>query len=99
MQAPSRSPASSNNFDDLIAILALLSNSSTVKAEFLRAECYVAIRDSNTVPDGPIPFVMSGWRVVAGEEPYKGQLVNGDRVVTADLLAQAWSNIIREKDE
>ncbi|GAB4566599.1 MAG: hypothetical protein Fur0017_05700 [Anaerolineales bacterium] len=49
--------------------------------------------------DGPIPFVMSGWRVVAGEEPYKGQLVNGDRVITSDLLGQAWSNIIREKDE
>lgn len=49
--------------------------------------------------DGPIPFVMSGWRVVAGDEPYKGQLVNGDRVITSDLLGQAWSNIIREKDE
>lgn len=49
--------------------------------------------------DGPIPFVMSGWRVVAGDEPYKGQLVNGDQVVTSDLLGQAWSNIIREKDE
>ena len=49
--------------------------------------------------DGPIPFVLSGWRVIAGEEPYKGQLVNGDRVVTADLLSQAWSNIIREEDE
>jgi LasA protease len=49
--------------------------------------------------DGPIPFVMSGWRVIAGEEPYKGQLVNGDQVITADLLSQAWSNIIREKDE
>lgn len=49
--------------------------------------------------DGPIPFVLSGWRVIAGEEPYKGQLVNGDQVVTADLLGQSWSNIIREKDE
>lgn len=49
--------------------------------------------------DGPIPFVMSDWRVVAGDEPYKGQLVNGDQVVTADLQGQAWSNIIREKDE
>lgn len=49
--------------------------------------------------DGPIPFVLSGWRVVAGEEPYKGQLVKDDRVITADLLAQAWSNITREEDE
>lgn len=49
--------------------------------------------------DGPIPFVLSGWRVFAGDEPYKGQLIKDDRVVTADLLAQAWSNIIRDKDE
>lgn len=49
--------------------------------------------------DGPIPFVLSGWRVIAGDEPYKGQLVNGDQVVTADLLGQAWSNITREPDE
>lgn len=49
--------------------------------------------------DGPIPFVLSGWRVIAGDEPYKGQLVNGEQVVTADLLGQSWSNIIREKDD
>lgn len=49
--------------------------------------------------DGPIPFVMSGWRVVAGNVAYKGQLVNGDQVVTADQQGQAWSNIVREKDE
>ncbi|MBI2333055.1 MAG: M23 family metallopeptidase [Chloroflexi bacterium] len=49
--------------------------------------------------DGPIPFVLSGWRVISGDAPYKGQLVNGDRVVTADLLSQSWSNIVREKDE
>jgi murein DD-endopeptidase MepM/ murein hydrolase activator NlpD len=49
--------------------------------------------------DGPIPFVLSGWRVIAGTEPYKGQLVREDRIVTADLLSQNWSNIIREKDE
>lgn len=49
--------------------------------------------------DGPIPFVMSGWRVVAGSEAYKGTLVRDDKVITADLLSQNWSNIIREKDE
>lgn len=49
--------------------------------------------------DGPIPFVLSGWRVVAGKEPYKGQLVKGDQVITADLLSQLWSNVIREEDE
>jgi len=49
--------------------------------------------------DGPIPFVLSDWRVISDGEPYKGQLVNGDQVITADLLGQSWSNITREKDE
>jgi LasA protease len=49
--------------------------------------------------DGPIPFVLSGWRVVAGEAAYKGQLVRGDQVITADLLSQGWSHITREQDE
>jgi len=49
--------------------------------------------------DGPIPFILSGWRVVAGDAPYKGQLIQGDQVVTADTLGQAWSNITRGPDE
>ena len=49
--------------------------------------------------DGPIPFVLSGWTVVAGEKPYQGQLVKGDRVITADLYGQARSLILREDDE
>lgn len=49
--------------------------------------------------DGPIPFVMSGWRLIAGDAPYKGTLVKDDKVITSDLLGQAWSNIIREADE
>ena len=49
--------------------------------------------------DGPIPFVMSGWRVVAGEAPYKGKLVRGDEEIVADLLSQSFANIIRDKDE
>jgi murein DD-endopeptidase MepM/ murein hydrolase activator NlpD len=49
--------------------------------------------------DGPIPFVMSGWRLIAGDEPYKGTLVRGDEIITSDLQGQAWSNIIREADE
>lgn len=49
--------------------------------------------------DGPIPFVLSGWRVVAGDAAYKGKLVRGDEIVTADLLSQYWSHITREKDE
>lgn len=49
--------------------------------------------------DGPIPFIMSGWRVVAGEKAYEGTLVRGNQTVTADPLSQNWSNITREKDE
>ncbi len=47
--------------------------------------------------DGPIPFVMDGWRVVAGEKAYEGKLVRGDQVVTADPVGQKWSNIIRDE--
>jgi LasA protease len=47
--------------------------------------------------DGPIPFVLSSWRAVAGDKPYEGQLINNDQTVTADPVGQKWSNIIRTK--
>ncbi|HJR80646.1 MAG TPA: hypothetical protein VJ821_11280 [Anaerolineales bacterium] len=49
--------------------------------------------------DGPIPFVLSGWTVVAGEKPYQGKLVKGDREIISDLYAQLRSLIFREDDE
>lgn len=49
--------------------------------------------------DGPIPFILSGWRVVAGEVAYEGQLVRDDKVIPADPVSQLWSNIIREENE
>lgn len=49
--------------------------------------------------DGPIPFVLSGWTVYAGEKPYQGTLVKGDRVITADLYGQLLAVILRENDE
>jgi murein DD-endopeptidase MepM/ murein hydrolase activator NlpD len=49
--------------------------------------------------DGPIPFILSGWRVVAGNKAYEGKLVRGDQTVIADPVGQKWSNIVREKDE
>ena len=49
--------------------------------------------------DGPLPFVMSGWTIVAGEAPYKGKLVKGDKEILADLYAQLPSQIIRQEDE
>ncbi len=49
--------------------------------------------------DGPIPFILSGWRVIAGGRAYEGTLVRGEQVVIADPLGGSRSNIIREKDE
>lgn len=48
--------------------------------------------------DGPIPFVLSGWTVVAGTKPYEGKLVRGDQTITADPVGQAWSIIFRDPD-
>jgi murein DD-endopeptidase MepM/ murein hydrolase activator NlpD len=49
--------------------------------------------------DGPIPFIISGWRVVAGAKAYEGKLVKGDQEVIADPVGQKWSNIFREKND
>ncbi len=49
--------------------------------------------------DGPIPFILSGWRVVAGDKAYAGKMVRGDEVVIADEVGQKWSNIFRDEDE
>ncbi len=49
--------------------------------------------------DGPIPFILSGWRVVAGEKAYEGKMVRGDETVIADPVGQKWSNIVRDDRE
>jgi len=49
--------------------------------------------------DGPIPWVLSGWTVIAGEKPYLGKLVKGNKVVTADVYGQSKSLIVREDDD
>jgi hypothetical protein len=51
------------------------------------------------IADGPLPFVLSGWTVYAGEKPYQGKMVKGDRVITADLYGQSLAVILREADE
>ena len=51
------------------------------------------------IADGPLPFVLSGWTVYAGEKPYEGNLVKGDKVITADLYAQSLAVILREIDD
>jgi murein DD-endopeptidase MepM/ murein hydrolase activator NlpD len=45
--------------------------------------------------DGPVPWLMSGWRVQAGERVYAGKLVNGEQAVTADPSGRAGSTIRR----
>lgn len=51
------------------------------------------------IADGPLPMTLSGWRVFAGDSPYKGKLVKGDRVITADPYGQSRALIYREEDE
>jgi len=51
------------------------------------------------IADGPLPFVLSGWTVYAGDKPYLGKLVKGDKVITADLYGQSLAVILREEDE
>jgi len=48
--------------------------------------------------DGPIPFVLSGWRAVEGDQPYQGRLIKGDEVVVASSVGEKWANIFRESD-
>lgn len=45
--------------------------------------------------DGPAPFVLSGWRAVAGERIYQGELVREGQVVTADPAGRSGSTIDR----
>lgn len=49
--------------------------------------------------DGPIPFILDGWRIIAGANAYEGKMVRGDQVVIADPVGQKWSNIERQDDE
>jgi hypothetical protein len=45
--------------------------------------------------DGPLPFVLSGWRAVADARNYYGSLVRGAEVVTSDSSGQRGSTIVR----
>ncbi len=46
--------------------------------------------------DGDIPFVMDGWRAVAGEDPYLGGLVRDGQVVVADQYGALCSLLLRD---
>jgi LasA protease len=45
--------------------------------------------------DGPLPFVLSGWQVYAGEKSYLGELRQGSQVVVASPVGPRTSIIIR----
>lgn len=45
--------------------------------------------------DGPLPFVLSGWEVEAGDKSYAGYLIKGDQIVTANPGGPQSSIIIR----
>lgn len=47
----------------------------------------------------PLPFVLDGWTVRYGDQPYEGTLVRGDQVITADPWATRKSHITRQIEE
>ncbi|NLG97845.1 MAG: hypothetical protein GX491_10825 [Chloroflexi bacterium] len=47
--------------------------------------------------DGPIPFVLSGWRAHAGSKDYEGMLTNGDSVVYASQVGSFESVVTRPR--
>ncbi len=49
--------------------------------------------------DGPIPFVLSGWRVHAGHAPYEGYMSRGGETVLASPLGTFETRITRETDD
>lgn len=51
------------------------------------------------VADGPLPFVLSGWTVHAGEKAYEGTLTRGNQVIPANPLSPFESRIIRRSTD
>jgi len=47
--------------------------------------------------DGPIPFILGGWRVLAGAKAYEGKMIKDGQEIIADPVGQKWSNITREE--
>jgi hypothetical protein len=45
--------------------------------------------------DGPLPFVLSGWQVYAGEKNYQGELRQGSQVVVASPVGPRTSIVTR----
>lgn len=51
------------------------------------------------VADGPIPFVIGGWRAYAGAQPYDGYLARNGKIVLANLNAYTETFIARTQDD
>ncbi len=51
------------------------------------------------VADGPLPFVMSGWTVHAGEKAYDGTLTRGNQTIPANPLSPFESRTIRRSTD
>ncbi len=49
--------------------------------------------------DGPMPFVLSGWRVYDGEAAYKGTMTRGDQTVEACTCGSFGTNIMRTDED
>jgi LasA protease len=49
--------------------------------------------------DEPLPFVLSGWRVHAGEKPYEGIMSRDNDTVIASQLSVGTSHIIRRSTD
>jgi LasA protease len=49
--------------------------------------------------DGPMPFVLSGWKAHAGEAAYKGTLTRNDQVITACTCGSFDTRIMRTPDD
>ena len=49
--------------------------------------------------NGPMPFVLGGWRAYAGDEPYEGTLQRDGQTVYASIYGSFESRITRQRDD
>ncbi len=49
--------------------------------------------------DGPMPFVLSGWRAHNGDKPYEGMLTKDEQVIPASVFGTFESRIIRQRPQ
>lgn len=49
--------------------------------------------------DGPLPMVLSGWTVHAGNVPYEGTMTKGDKIVYSSVYGSGESLISRTRDD